>query len=199
MNMQYTSNLNLKKPEYTDPADIADINDNMDTLDAKTVLGATPTAATAPVDTNTTQVATCQFVLNQAGDTVPEGLGTAAAGTSESYARKDHVHPIGIEDSNINAQTGTTYTLVLTDNGKFIKCTNAASITLTVPPNSSVAFPIGAEISVMQNGAGAITFAQGSGVTIRSKDTNLTTNGQYVVVALKKLATNEWVLAGDLT
>jgi len=53
----------------------------------------TPTAATAAADTNSTQLATTEFVLNQASDTNPAMDGTAAPGTSERYARYDHVHP----------------------------------------------------------------------------------------------------------
>lgn len=52
-----------------------------------------PTAPTAALDTNTTQLATTQFVLNQAYDTVPRVNGTATAGDSERYSRGNHVHP----------------------------------------------------------------------------------------------------------
>ena len=52
-----------------------------------------PTAPTAALDTNTTQLATTQFVLNQAYDTVPIVNGTATAGDSERYSRGNHVHP----------------------------------------------------------------------------------------------------------
>jgi hypothetical protein len=50
----------------------------------------------------------------------------------------------------INAQTGTTYTTVLADDGKLVTCDNAASIALTIPPNSSVAYGIGTQINIMQ-------------------------------------------------
>ena len=43
------------------------------------------------------------------------------------------------QNLTLNAQTGTTYTLVLTDNGRFVTLSNAAAIALTVPLNSSVA------------------------------------------------------------
>ncbi len=98
----------------------------------------------------------------------------------------------------INSQTGTSYTLVLGDAGKLVEMSNAAANTLTVPPNSSVAFPVNTKIDVSQMGAGATTIAQGSGVTIRSKDTKLALNGRYVVTTLIKRATDEWVLVGDL-
>ena len=74
----------------------------------------------------------------------------------------------------INAQTGTTYTLVLTDNSKLITLSNAGAITLTIPTNATVAFPIGCQIDLVQLGAGAVTVAGVSGVTINSKGGNLT-------------------------
>jgi hypothetical protein len=53
----------------------------------------------------------------------------------------------------LNAQTGTTYTLVLTDAQKLVTLSNASSITATIPPNSSVAFTIGDQVNLMQIGA----------------------------------------------
>lgn len=52
-----------------------------------------PTAPTAALNTNTAQIATTAFVLNQASDAVPTMNGAGAAGTSESYSRANHVHP----------------------------------------------------------------------------------------------------------
>jgi len=60
---------------------------------ASPALTGTPTAPTAAANTNTTQVATTAFVLGQASSTTPNVDGTAAVGTSNSYARADHVHP----------------------------------------------------------------------------------------------------------
>lgn len=98
----------------------------------------------------------------------------------------------------INTQTGTSYTLVLNDIGKVITLSNASAITLTIPQNSSVAFPVGTQIELVQLGAGAVTVG-GSGVTINSKSSNKKTNGQYVAVSLLKTATDTWLLFGDLT
>lgn len=56
-------------------------------------LTGTPTAPTAVANTNTTQVATTAFVLGQASLTTPNGDGTASVGTSNTFARADHVHP----------------------------------------------------------------------------------------------------------
>jgi len=99
---------------------------------------------------------------------------------------------------SINAQTGTAYTLVLTDVNKMITCSNAAAITLTVPPHSSVAFDDGTQIIVAQKGAGTVTFAEGSGVTINSADGLLDTYAQYSVVSLIQTEEDVWYLSGDL-
>lgn len=60
---------------------------------ASPALTGTPTAPTAAVNTNTTQLATTAFVLGQASNTNPVMSGTVAIGTSTRFARADHVHP----------------------------------------------------------------------------------------------------------
>jgi len=98
-----------------------------------------------------------------------------------------------------NAQTGTTYTLVLADGGKLVEMNNASANTLTVPPNSSVALPVGTQILVVQTGAGQTTLAAGSGVTINSKDGNLKLSARWCAATLIKRATDTWVAVGDLS
>ena len=95
-----------------------------------------------------------------------------------------------------NAQTGTTYTLALTDVAKVVSLTNAASITLTIPTNATVAFPTGTQILLYQGGAGQVTVG-GAGVTINSQGTKLKINGQYAVAGLLKVGTDEWVFFGN--
>jgi len=104
----------------------------------------------------------------------------------------------------INAQTGTTYTFVLSDGSAaggntLVTLSNASAITATVPANGSVAYPVGTQIDVVQQGAGQVTFAPDTGVTINSKGGNLKISAQYVGVTLIKTATNTWTLLGDLT
>jgi hypothetical protein len=98
----------------------------------------------------------------------------------------------------INTQTGTTYTTVLADDGKLVTCDNAASIALTIPPNGTVAYGIGTQINVMQLGAGQVTITAGAGVTLRSAGSKLKTNGQYAVATCCKIATDTWVVIGNL-
>lgn len=106
--------------------------------------------------------------------------------------------PVLLAGVAANSQVGTSYTLVLADAGKVIECNNAAAVTLTVPPNSTVAFPIGTVVEVWGQGLGSVTVAQGAGVTIRTPST-LILRAQYSSVTLRKRATDEWVLAGDTT
>ncbi len=96
-----------------------------------------------------------------------------------------------------NTQTGTTYTLVLTDSGKMVTLSNASAVTLTIPANASVAFPVGTEIDLLSLGAGIVTVAITSD-TLNSKGGKVTLTGQYSGATLKKTATTTWVLVGDL-
>lgn len=101
----------------------------------------------------------------------------------------------------INAQTGTTYTTVLADNGKLVTQSNASAITTTIPPNSSVAYPVGAQLNIAQIGAGQVTFAQGAGVTIVS--TGATASApkcrvQYSTATAIQTAADTWLIVGDI-
>lgn len=65
----------------------------------------TPIAPTAPVDTNTTQIATTAFVIGQASDDNPLMNNTVNAGTSKRYSRKDHIHPVDTSRAPVNNPT----------------------------------------------------------------------------------------------
>ena len=100
---------------------------------------------------------------------------------------------------SINAQTGTTYTLALTDASKYLRMNNASPITLTVPKNSSVAFPTGTVITIEQQGAGVVTLAPVDGDVNLNTFEGLKTAGQYAGVQLIKVATNTWTLIGGVS
>ena len=102
----------------------------------------------------------------------------------------------------INAQTGTTYTFALTDSGDLVTANNAGSQTYTIPPASSVAFPTGAQITVLRKGAGAVAFAQGAGVTIRSTgatSTAPTLRAQYSSATAIYEGSDIWYVVGDIS
>lgn len=92
-----------------------------------------------------------------------------------------------------------SFTLALANAGRLIQVSASSAVTVTIPTNASVAFPVGTEIEIAQMGAGAVTIAAASGVTINSLDSAVTTSGQYAVVGLKKIGTNVWLLSGALS
>lgn len=98
-----------------------------------------------------------------------------------------------------NRQTAS-YTLVLTDKDDTTVEMNVASANnLTIPLNSSVAFPIGTHIMLAQYGAGQTTIVPTSGVTVRSTGNKMKLTGQYSVAFLLKVGTDEWYLYGDIS
>lgn len=109
---------------------------------------------------------------------------------------------VNVSDSNYsliqtNRQT-SDYTLVLTDVDKLIELNSASAISLTVPPNSSVAFPPGTVVLLIQYGAGTGSVVAGSGVTIRSAGGLLSLSAQYAGASLVKIAEDEWYLIGSI-
>lgn len=94
---------------------------------------------------------------------------------------------------DVNTQTGTSYTLVLTDAGKQVTLSNASSVTVTVPLNSSVAFAIGVRIYLINLGAGVVTVAGAGGVTVVHGNNDLNM-AQYGVMCLFKTAADTWVV-----
>jgi len=101
--------------------------------------------------------------------------------------------------TEINAQTGTTYTLVLADRAKVVTMNNAGANTLTIPTNSSVAFSVGTVINVIQLGAGTTTISGDTGVTVNGVSAGSgDINTQYNGASLLKIATDTWVASGDI-
>jgi len=97
-----------------------------------------------------------------------------------------------------NAQSGTSYTTVLSDAGKLVELNNASAITLTVPPSSSVAYSTGSQIQLLQTGVGQVTVVGGSGVTVNATP-GLKLRAQWSSAALIYRGSNTWVLVGDVT
>jgi len=99
----------------------------------------------------------------------------------------------------LNAQTGTTYTLVAGDAGDLVTLSNASAITLTVPTNASVPFAIGTQITITQANSGQVTVAGAAGVTVNAADSATKLRTQWSAATLIKLATNSWILIGDIS
>lgn len=103
----------------------------------------------------------------------------------------------GVAGNALDVKTDS-YTLVLADAGKTITLTKATAVTLTVPANASVAFPVGTVVNLAQLGAGQVTVAVTSD-TLRSSGGKTKLTGQYSSASLVKIASTEWLLVGDIT
>jgi hypothetical protein len=99
---------------------------------------------------------------------------------------------------NVITDSTTTRTPSLTDAGAYILTTHGTGITVTLPQDSAVAFPVGTTIYFERNGAGTLTFAAGTGATVNSKDGTLTCGDRYTTVASVKIAADTWTLIGNI-
>ena len=88
--------------------------------------------------------------------------------------------------------------LALAYAGKLLKAESSNAITITIPTNASVAFPVETEIEIVRWGSGAVSVSAAEGVTLCSMDGVKTIAGRYGTVCLKKIETNTWLLAGAL-
>lgn len=129
-------------------------------------------------------------------DTSPDASADFIATYDASATANKKVSLAVARNSPVKTES-SSYTLVLADAGKWIRMDNASANNLTVPPNSSVAFPVGTEIHVEQKGAGQTTIVAGSGVTINTSET-LKLAARYAVATIKKVASDEWTLIGYL-
>jgi hypothetical protein len=92
----------------------------------------------------------------------------------------------------------TAYTLALTDDGIIVEANSTSAIVLTVPLNSTVAFPTGTKITIIRTNTGAVSVSGASGVTINSTP-GLNLRAQWSAATLLKRGTNSWLLMGDLS
>ena len=187
-------------------------------LAATVVLADGVTATTQAADDNTTKVATTAYVQTELGALSSDSIKDADNDTKiqvEESSDEDKIRfDVGgtetavidsagldvtgnvIYNTALSAQTAA-YTFVLADRGKLVTVSNGSAVNCTVPPNSSVAFAVGTSIMVAQTGAGQVTMVAGSGVTLRSSP-GLKLRAQYSSCTCTKIATDEWLLTGDL-
>ena len=173
---------------------ITSVDINGGSMDAVTI-----GAATAAEGTFTT-VAASALTVNT--DTLYVDSGTSRVGienASPSYTLEVTGEAVATQGMPYIAESGTSRTLAFSDIGNYIRCTNAAATTVTIPPNASVTIPTGAEVIIFQAGAGQVTIAAGAGVTLNSKEGNLKISAQYAAATCKKVATDTWDVIGDLS
>jgi hypothetical protein len=141
--------------------------------------------------------------LNTAVTALEEKVGIDGSAVTSSHDYKIDTLETDVSEINELAYRSfatTTYTLVASDAGKIVRSTGASAATITVPPQSSETFTSGQQIVIIQDGAGQITVAAGSGVTINSKDGNRKLSARYSAATLIRLPGDDyWYLIGDLT
>jgi hypothetical protein len=130
---------------------------------------------------------------------------TITTGVSEApndgvlYARQSEDWTAIYQRATVETVSGTTQTPATGTDGRYFVCTNAAGCAVTIPPNSAQAFPVGTMLTYQQDGAAAVTFTAGSGVTLRVPASYQASSAeQYAVVQVCKAATNTWTLYGHL-
>ena len=159
--------------------DVMHVNVHGATVALETKLGLTDSNASA----NAVLVGTAASTT--AWTTSPTVTGTLTAGVAVGQA------------VDLDRKTAD-YTLVLTDAGKVIEINSGSSENVTIPPNSSVAFPTGTQIVIVRLGAGAVVIVEGTGVTTRSDGDKAKIKSQYSSCVLIKHETDEWYILGNL-
>jgi hypothetical protein len=104
--------------------------------------------------------------------------------------------PLYFGENAVFGVSPITYTLALTDIAQVVGINNPSSTTVSVPLNSSVPFPLGTIINIYRVTAGPVTISGVSGVTVRNAGSIAS---QFGEVSLRKRATDEWVLSGDVS
>jgi hypothetical protein len=142
------------------------------------------------------------------GATGPTGAASTVVGPTGPQGIQGPTGPTGADLSSdiatlkntIDYETSasTSYTLALADAGKMEAFTSSSAVTITIPLNSSVTFPVKTRIDILQAGSGQITISPTSGVTLNSKSNRRKIFGQFSAATLIKVGTNEWTLIGDI-
>lgn len=144
--------------------------------------------------------------MSAADKTKLDGIEAGATATIDSIADSDTTHPPSrnavfdalagkISFPADRVTTAATYTAVLEDEGRIVRCNSASAQSFVIPPNADVAFPIGSTLGVFQNNTGATTVTAGAGVTLRGIGGGaVSPSAQYGCVIYRKYLTDNWLV-----
>jgi hypothetical protein len=129
--------------------------------------------------------------LNELAAALGDDANFASTVTTSLATKVDSYTPI--------TQKTASYTLSTLDHrDDLIEMGSASALTLTIPLNSSIAYPVGTSLDILQTGAGQVTIAGAAGVTVNATP-GLKLRTQWSSATLFKRAENTWVVYGDLT
>lgn len=131
-------------------------------------------------------------------DTLVSGTNLKTVNGSSLLGAGDLSISAGAALAQVVEYTGTAKTLALTDINTIIDCTSGSAVTITIPPQSSVAWTADAEIHVRMSGTGPVSIAVGSGVTIPPLAAPIALSGQGAMVTLKRRSSDVWAVVGSV-
>lgn len=178
------SNKTLTAPKFANGGFIADANGNEEIKFTTTASAVNEITVANAATTNAPAISATGSDTNINLNLVAKGTGVVQAGGV----------PLGLARLTLNAQTGTTYTLLVTDLNKIVTLSNAAAIAVTVPNG---VFSAGDQIHLMQLGAGQVTIA-GDGTSTVTSAQGLNLRTQYSACTVFCTASNTFVVIGDM-
>ena len=105
----------------------------------------------------------------------------------------------GVPSRTPISQKTASYTLsALTERDTLVEMGSSSALTLTIPTDATLNFPIGTSIDILQTSTGQVTIAGSSGVTVNATP-GLKLRTTWSSATLFKRAANTWVVYGDLT
>ena len=119
--------------------------------------------------------------------------------STEDYTTNEKNKLAGLTaEITVETWNTATKTLTLSDANKLFKCSHTTDQTLTIPTNTTVAFPIGTMITFLLTSTYTVTFSGASGVTLTSIDSLVELATQFAMASLIKTDTDTWQLVGAL-
>lgn len=118
-----------------------------------------------------------------------QGSDLVSAYPTASSNLATRVDEVSYKRNGLNAQTGTSYSLLASDAGKTITLSNAAAVAVTLPQDSVATLPTGSVVTFYNLGAGAVTISQGTGATLQGGSITLS---QYEPISVIKLSANTY-------